>query len=142
MSKIKQNSLKLNTSHKIHIEDKGDNGLSDYTKKKPIFSLIYVQSGYCIKDCEKGEKAEFATKIRNLSQFTWQELCQKDRHGLGYEKINQSSLKVTPPCYITEDTKFIAFRYAGKKAMVGYREGSTFHILWFDRKFNVYDHGS
>jgi len=26
--------------------------------------------------------------------------------------------------------------------MVGYRQGHIFHVLWLDRDFTLYDHGS
>jgi hypothetical protein len=106
----------------------------------PSFSLQYLQKEYCISCCEQQEKAHFADTLRKLSQFTWAELKQHHRHKLGYEKINKTSIKAGIPPHIREDVTFIAFRFDGKKAMIGYRSGHIFYILWLDRTFSVYTH--
>ena len=118
-------------------------GATTYQNQKPHFSLEFVVPSHCITVCDKSERASFAKKLRNISQLTWQELRDSPSHGLGFEPIPREEIKQAIPVYVTEDvTSFFSFRFSGKKAMVGYRTGRTFHILWFDRKFNVYDHGS
>jgi hypothetical protein len=42
---------------------------------------------------------------------------------------------------VTEEVNLIAFRFDGKKPMVGYRDGVTFYVLFLDRSFTLYDHG-
>ena len=106
----------------------------------PSFSLQYLSSEFCVSCCEQQEKAHFADTLRKLSQFTWAELKQKNRHKLGFEKISRSSIKVGIPQHVQEDVTFIAFRFDGMKPMVGYRSGHIFYILWLDRNFSVYDH--
>ncbi|MHB0822909.1 hypothetical protein F1645_16105 (plasmid) [Novacetimonas hansenii] len=79
--------------------------------------------------------------IAKRSKLTWNELRASGRHGLGYEKIGRSSMKVAIPPFITEETPIIAFRCAGMAPMVGYRGGRVFYVVWIDRAFDVYDHG-
>ena len=42
------------------------------------------------------------------------------------------------PSVITPDVKILAFRFC---AMVGFRDGVIFHVVWLDRGFTLYDHG-
>lgn len=106
----------------------------------PIFSLKYMQRSHCITACEQREKASFADKLRLLSKMTWNQIYSSHRHGLGCEKIDRNSIKASIPHHITEDTTLIAFRFHGKAPMVGYRKESTFHIIWIDRDFSLYQH--
>lgn len=110
-------------------------------QQPPIFSLHHMCRGYCISDCTNEEKVAFANKIHRLSQCTWMQLKQSDRHGLGYEIINRNSIRASIPRHITEDVNIIAFRFCDKAPMVGYREGAIFHIIWLDRNFSIYPHG-
>jgi len=109
-------------------------------QQPPYFSLRYVSNRHCITDCELHDKAAFADTLRKLSQLTWVELKQCRRHALGYEKISRSSISAGIPSHIKEDVQFIAFRYSGKKPMIGYRDGAVFYIIWFDDKFSLYPH--
>jgi len=86
------------------------------------------------------EKAAFAEKLRRISQLTWAELRQEGRHGLGYEKIARSAIRPGIPIHVKDDVNFIAFRFDGLKAMIGYKEADIFHIIWLDRNFKVYKH--
>jgi hypothetical protein len=110
-------------------------------QKCPVFSFEYLQSSYCITNCNSDEKAAFAERMRLLSQLTWAEIKCAPRHGLGFEKISQSAISAGLPSHITADVVLIAFRFSGKAPMVGYREKRIFHVLWFDRDFTLYDHG-
>jgi hypothetical protein len=74
--------------------------------------------------------------------MTWNEIIQADRHGFGREKIPQSSIRRPMPPHVTEDVTIVALRFSGKKPMVGYQRDRTFHIIWFDCSFDLYDHGS
>ncbi|MEJ1391693.1 MAG: hypothetical protein RPU34_12500 [Candidatus Sedimenticola sp. (ex Thyasira tokunagai)] len=113
----------------------------DYDMERPRFALQHLQSGYCVQNCTRDEKAALADRMRILSQLTWQQLRNADRHGLGYEKISTGSLNVAIPPALKDDVSFIAFRFKGKAPMVGYKENSTFFIVWLDRDFTLYKHG-
>ena len=75
------------------------------------------------------------------SKYSWKELKQNSRHGLGFEKINKNSINAPLPQFMSEDVDhFLAFRYSGKKAMLGYRQKEVFFVLWFDHDFTLYKH--
>lgn len=86
------------------------------------------------------EKVVLIDTLHIRSQMTCQEITHSGRHHLGHEKISRSSFKATIPSFITEDVSLIAFRFNGKAPMVGYRDGATFHVIWINRSFNLYDH--
>jgi hypothetical protein len=104
-------------------------------------SSIWIKKHYSLSVCTKEEKAAFADTLDRLSQVTWAEISKSSRHGLGYEKIAQNSIRATIPKHIKkDDIIFIAFRFYGKAPMVGYRKNTIFHILWIDRDFTLYQH--
>lgn len=110
------------------------------TNEYPSISLRFLAPTHCIKVCDRDDRSNFADKVRTLTQLTWSQLYSSHRHGAGVERIERSSLRVPIPVNVTDDTGFIAARFSGMKAMVGYRDGSTFYVLWFDRDFSVYNH--
>lgn len=110
-------------------------------RQKPIFCLQSLQGEFCLSKCEKDEKAAFADTLHQLSQRTWVELKQINRHKAGFEIIDRKKIRSGIPDFVTPDTNLIAFRFSGLKSMVGYRLRSVFHILWLDRDFTLYDHG-
>lgn len=111
----------------------------NYDLLQPLFSLAYVQKNYDL-DGSNDSKVAFFNQMLKLSKISWKELNQAHRHGLGYEKINRTAIKAPIPSFIKPDVNFIAFRFKGKAAMVGYREQNVFYILWFDERFDLYNH--
>ncbi|MCW2267587.1 hypothetical protein [Pseudomonas sp. JUb96] len=109
--------------------------------KPPLFSFEYLQKGYCVGDCTNDERGGMLDRIRAISQLSWQQLRQTQRHGLGYEKIERNAIKAAVPDFVTADVSLIAFRAIGKAPMVGFRQGRIFNVLWVDRVFTLYDHG-
>jgi len=77
-----------------------------------------------------------------LSQLSWSQLRLAPRHGVGYEIIDRKGFRVAIPQHITDDVNLIAFRFSGKAPMIGYKDEGIFRIVWLDRAFKVYDHGS
>ncbi len=55
--------------------------------------------------------------------------------------MDRASIDAPLPKSITEDVTFLILRFNGKKAMIGYRDGRTFHILLLDHDFSAYKHG-
>lgn len=108
----------------------------------PIFAFDKMQdgSGYSVNCCDQGHQAAALRKIFTLSKMTWNEIQNAPRHGLGTEKIARKAIKAAIPIDVTEDVTFLALRYNGKAPMVGYRDGRTFHVLYLDHTFTVYDH--
>jgi hypothetical protein len=110
-------------------------------RRPPIFSLQYLRGDYCLTMCERVDRAAFAIKMHRLSQLTWSEIQSQHKHSLGYERIARNAIKSGIPAHIKPDVNFLAFRFSGKKPMVGYREGAIFYVIWLDRDFTLYDHG-
>ncbi|MBF0035774.1 hypothetical protein HAX39_24755 [Citrobacter freundii] len=109
-------------------------------RNPPEFSFRYLQKGFCVDCCEQKEKAALADKLFRLSQLTWAQIRQQDRHKLGYEKIARNVIKSAIPTHVTEDVELIAFRFCGMAPMVGYKRNATFYVLWLDRVFTLYNH--
>lgn len=109
-------------------------------QKRPTFSFHSISKDYCISKCTKPEKASLADTLRKMSESTWAELHNKERHCGGYEKINRNAIKAPIPRSISDDVKFLAFRFYENAPMVGYRELEMFHVLWLDRRFKLYNH--
>jgi hypothetical protein len=111
-------------------------------KRKPVFSLHYLDKKYCVSECDKDEKAGLIDQLHILSNMTWQEIDSAPRHGIGREKIARNSIRGKFPDHIKheENINICAFRFSGMKAMVGYRQENIFHIIWIDRDFTLYDH--
>lgn len=114
----------------------------DWNNSKPVFSLIYLSKKYSIEQCTKEEKIAFVQAITKFSSLTWTEILYAPKHGLGSESISQQAIKgdSIPKDIVTDDTKLIALRFSGKAPMVGFRDQNVFHIIWFDRNFDLYDH--
>ena len=124
-------------SKRISIPD-----VDNYDAKPPIFSLERLQNGaYCFSKLEKDDKSLFAEAIFNRRNLTWTQVRNIARHGLGSEKIAKKSIKTALPVFVKDDIEsFLAFRFSGLKAMVGYRIRDIFYVLWFDHDFSLYDH--
>lgn len=112
----------------------------DSDLRPPVFSLEYLQSGWCIQDCRQAERARMLERLRQISQRTWREIRQLDRHGYGTETISRGSIRAVLPSFLTEDVRLLAFRAFDLVAMVGYRSGRIFHVIWIDREFKLYKH--
>lgn len=135
--KIKQ--PKPNSKTKISSQETPVN----YDDNPPIFSLERLQTGeYCLQSLGQEGKASFAEAIFRRKDKKWKEIKQMPKHGLGFEKIDKSAIKAPIPKFITPDVEsFLAFRFYGKRPMVGYRQYDVFYVLWFDGNFSLYDHG-
>lgn len=116
----------------------GDAGSSHHLH--PKFSLEHLVDAYCLSKCSRGEKAQFADRLHELSQLTWQQIGQAPRHGQGYETLPRQAIRTGLPTCITEDLKLLAFRCIGKAPMVGFKVHDTFYVVWIDRDFSLYPH--
>ena len=110
--------------------------------KHPIFCFKFIHRDYGLSQCVQDEKIAFLEQMFRLSQLTWQQIEQTQKHGLGSEKIAISSLHAQCPSIVTEDVTFLlALRFLGNAPFVGYRDRFILHILFIDRAFTLYDHG-
>lgn len=132
MGKLKkrQNTAKLNL-----IKERSDSGSVPAQQRKPLFSFQFLDARYCISCCEKDDKAALADQLRILGSKTWAELQQAPKHGIGCERIERNAINGSFPRHLENDKSvaFLAFRFSGKKPMVGYRDDEVFHIIWLVR---------
>lgn len=115
----------------------------NYNERPPVFSLQRIpNTKYCLSALDKDDKSAFADSIYKRRIITWKEINNQSRYALGFEKISRDGIKSAIPKFITDDVDhFLAFRFNGKKAMVGFRQKDIFYVLWFDHDFSLYDHG-
>lgn len=107
----------------------------------PIFCLKHLHKDYNLDSCNDEEKKSLMEKLVQLSKMTWEDLRTSHRHGAGAEKIAVSSINPSCPSFITEEVDFLlAFRFQGKKPILGHRNRFVFHIIFIDRDFTVYNH--
>lgn len=104
----------------------------------PLFSFDHMAASHSVATCNDEEKAALADSMWRRSRITWRELRSAGRHGLGAEKITR--INQPRPAVVTDDVTLLAFRFSGMKAMIGFREGRIFHVIWLDSDFEVYDH--
>jgi hypothetical protein len=113
----------------------------DSESKPPVFSFEYLQAGWCIQNCQQNERSMMLDKLRRLSSLTWKQIRLEDKHHLGSEIISRNCIRAAIPAFLTDEVNILAFRAFGKAAMVGYKSGRVFHVLWIDRTFSLYSHG-
>jgi hypothetical protein len=129
--------IPLNQGKQFKIPQKIEMPDFDY----PIFCFKHLHKNHDLDKCTDAEKKSLMEKIVKLSQLTWLDIQNADRHGLGTEKIAVSSIKPAIPAFITEDVKFLlALRFDGKKPVLGHRDRFVFHVIFIDRDFTVYKH--
>lgn len=110
-------------------------------KQSPLFSFEFVDDQFGIAQCDKDERSGLIDTLRIMGQLTWEDLELGRRHANGKEKIQIGQIKGRKPRIITPDVEHVyAFRFHGKKPMVGLRSDRIFYIIWLDRSFTLYDH--
>ena len=141
MGKNKKNIKRVEDKEEVSSKFKS---LHDIFKRAeydyPIFCFKYLHKDHCITQCDKDERSQFVDQLKSLCSVNWNQLNSSGRHGMGWEKIDFDSIIPSKPSHVSGDITFIAFRFDGKKAMVGYRYGFVFHIVYLDRDFTVYKH--
>jgi len=137
MKKLKDRSGK---SGKLKVREGPVLEVDDSESRPPVFSFEYLQNGWCVQDCQQEERSKMLDRLRRISQLTWRDIKQLDRHGYGTEIIARNSLKAAIPSFITDEVSLLAFRAYDLVAMVGYRRGRIFHVIWVDREFKLYKH--
>lgn len=115
----------------------------NHDERPAVFSLEKLDGGdFCFSKLSKECRQMFADAIFRRKNMTWKDIKLAPRHGLGTEKISSCAIKAPPPRFVKGDVSdYLAFRYNGKKAMVGVREKDVFYVLWFDPTFTLYKHG-
>jgi hypothetical protein len=109
------------------------------TQQRITFSIECCAGKCCYRMIsEIREKADFASRLHELSQLTWGDIKQTSRKGLGYETLDHITLTSRK---MPEGARKIGFIYHDNHRMIGYRDPSgVFHILWFDYDGKQYAH--
>lgn len=103
-------------------------------------SLRHERAGYQVEDLSERQRSEFVLKWAKRCRFTWKEIGQQSKHGLGYEMLPASAIKRSVPSDL-EQEKYMVFRHDGNLPVVGFKAGSVFYPLWFESNYgDVYDH--
>lgn len=130
------------TSKRIRVpkEERGSSN-SEY----PSFSFRWYQRGSDV--CEGFRKntaigSGVIDFLARVSQSTWSEIQTQNHKGYGTEIIEQQAIKAPLPCCVTPEIKIHVFRVGKKCRLAGFRQQSTFNVLWIDTSpFKLYDHG-
>ena len=108
----------------------------------PVFCLRHLGRGHPLSACDPAEKAALAERLFELSQLTWNQIKIAPRHGQGFEKIARNALRgVSIPPEVTDEIPVLAFRFSGRKPMLGYQIGRLLTLIALDRDFTAYNHG-
>lgn len=137
MGKGKIKGKEPNQGKLIKLNNSGDQKI-DY----PVFCFRHLHPNYSLEVCESEDRERLIERLYLLSKMSWQDIQLTNKHGFGSEKIKREAIKPAIPQQISDDvTFFLALRYNGKKPIVGYRNGSIFHLVYIDYNFSVYNHG-
>jgi hypothetical protein len=107
--------------------------------RHPKFSFRLLQDTRCLSSCTKEQKAALADTLDKLSKLPWKEIRGSHRHAMGFEKIDQNSLRISVP-EETKDKNVLAFRFCGMAPMLGVKKQATFYVIWLDTTFEAYPH--
>ncbi len=130
--------IKRVEDHNKVLRLKSDSGLESLIS----FSFVHFNDKeYGLQDCTLEDLTALIRKLKILGNKTWTEISGAGKHQLGCEILKTSQLrKPLPPSVPSDIDKVLCFRYRGKAPMVGFREGSVFHIIFLDRDFTLYPH--
>lgn len=128
-------------SNNFNYPDAEDGTVKMFEHKHPIFCLKYQHATYNIENCTQDEKVSLLEQMNRLSQLTWNEIINTQRHGMGSEKISRASIIPKFPAFLTDDVKdLLAIRFQGKKPFLIHRDRFIAHLIFVDNKFEVYGH--
>ena len=107
----------------------------------PVLSLRHLQNGFGVEDMSPDQCKEFLVKWAKRSTFSWKELSNHGRHGLGSEKLPRSAFRPSVPEQLAED-KYTVFRHKDNLPFAGIKAGDVFHVLWIECAYgDLYKHG-
>jgi len=88
----------------------------------PIFCFRHIHKEHNLDVCTPDEKISLIERMVKLSGMTWLEIQSANKHGLGTEKIEYTSIKPSRPPFITKDVTFLlAARFHGKAPFLFHR---------------------
>lgn len=115
----------------------------DYNSQTPVFCFAHLKSGFEVKDLNQDKRAQFASRLQELSQLTWNDISLQDRHRFGTEQLPVKQLRTKMPAKFSDEDRVLVFRYADRLPMVGIRVNDVFHVVAVEAQYgDLYDHGS
>jgi hypothetical protein len=116
----------------------------NYDESHPVFCLQHLHSDFNVKHTamSKDARAAFAEQLESLASLTWAIIKRSGRHGLGFEKLPVTKLRMALPNDFEDETEVLVFRYHGNLPMAGVRRHATLHLFALEREYgDLYDHG-
>lgn len=106
-----------------------------------LLSFRYLQPRFGVDEMTESQRSEFLVKWVKRCAFTWKELRNHPKHGLGFEMLPHRQFKPDPPESLEEDA-YMVFRHAGNLPFAGFKAGDTFYVLWIETTYgDLYNHG-
>lgn len=115
----------------------------NYEDEHPKFCFRYVQNDFDPKSLPSEKQVDLLLQMQKLSQIPWKQIKLAGRQGLGTEFIPAAQIRGPLPPAFEDESRFMMFRYSGKRPMGGIRVRDVFHVFWIESEFgDLYDHGS
>lgn len=110
--------------------------------ERPVFCFRHTKKGFTVESCEdKKLLANLLERLEKLSRYTWLQINDFPKDGMGYETIRRDRLKETLPTFFTDDVKeVLVFRGRGIMRYVGHKSGPTLQLIFVDPHGKVYKH--
>ncbi len=112
--------------------DKGRKTNLAYASVIDIATLFSVNLRWLIKDSDfkvviddKESLKRFISWLEKLSSIDWDVIAKSSRKGLGWEKIEKSSVNTAIPTDFVGDT-YISFHWWGHRSILGVRKEGVF----------------
>lgn len=109
--------------------------------ENPSFRFKYVdKSRWCLSDWQSKELDDLIQALKKIENYTWEQIRRQGSKtkggsvGTGYKIINNPP---PLPADISEDVTFSEMRVCQRKRIFGFRSGSIYYIVWFDRDHSV-----
>lgn len=107
------------------------------TTKEPKPSLCffdYEETVMVLKDIPHDFFRHTIRQCKLLSSLTWNEIYRHD--GLGWDEVPESNMKFKIPSRINRK-ELHHIKVSRRGRIWGYREGNSFHVVWFDPDHQV-----
>jgi hypothetical protein len=133
------------------VEFKADNATPDVQSARPWFSFRHIcQKDFCVKKCSIEKFKSYADKLRILSELDWKTIESSPSETNGFELIPVRNIKGSLPDRFSAHENVWVFRFGGpgrvasktSGRIAGIRDKDRFFVLFIDRDFTLYDHGS
>lgn len=133
------------------VEFRAENVTHAVEAARPWFSFRHIcQRDYCVKKCSIEKMKSYSDKLRILSDLDWKSIESSPKETNGFELIPVRNIRGVLPEKFSRCDNVWVFRFGGggrvasktSGRIAGIRENERFFVLFVDRDFTLYDHGS